>query len=226
MLFVKLSTRPSYSPFHFDFSLLDYGVAIASGCTILIPNRREALFPRHTMSYLVENRPDYFSSVPSLWLHCLRYWNDRQLKEFSFLRSIHFAGEGFPRNQLRRLISALPKTEFVNIYGQSESIACSFHRITSHDLSKDHLPVGSGHPSVQMLLIDEKGNQVDKAFEIGELYLKGGILFDGYWRDPITSERVLKMLDEPFGSLKPFFKTGDLCYFDEEGLFYYLCKTS
>lgn len=63
---------------------------------------------------------------------------------------------------------------------------------------------------VQVQVIDER-NQVCKAGEIGELWLKGPMAMAGYWNNPKATSETLE---------NGWLKTGDLVYFDDENYFF------
>ncbi len=63
---------------------------------------------------------------------------------------------------------------------------------------------------VQVQVINEK-NQVCKAHEVGELWLKGPMAMAGYWNNPKATSETLE---------NGWLKTGDLVYFDNENYFF------
>jgi amino acid adenylation domain-containing protein len=213
----------SNSPLHFDFALIDLVSTLASGATLVLANTKLiALKPSLFVSELERFAITHFSGVPTFWKVLLKHAS-ADLQRLTRLGTIFFAGEHFPRSNIEALWQIFPALRILNIYGQSESIACTL-RFLERPLAAEqqHLPVGTGHRSVDMFLLDDEGREVKRPGQLGELYLGGPILFDGYWLDPReTSRRLLPDPRDPSTDLRVF-KSGDLCFFDESGEYYFV----
>jgi fatty-acyl-CoA synthase len=59
-------------------------------------------------------------------------------------------------------------------------------------------------------LYDEDGNLVAKPNEVGELYSRSSMLFEGYWKDPEKTAAAMK---------GEYFSAGDMAYIDEDGYY-------
>jgi acyl-coenzyme A synthetase/AMP-(fatty) acid ligase len=136
------------------------------------------------------------------------------------LERVVFAGEAFPAPIINKIRDYKNGLEFYNIYGQSESIACTTYLLPENiPEGTKYLPVGNGLRGVNMLLVDDEGNQISEANKDGELYISGDILFDGYLNLPDVNEN--KLVAPSFSPDTVFFRTGDCCFFDTEGVFYF-----
>ncbi len=213
----------SLSPLQFDFSLLDIGLCLGSGATLLLPQRALLRKPAQLVDVLVDWRATQVSAVPTVWKLILQLAKG-SITRMTELERIVFAGEHFPVEHMRSIHALLPRLDFFNIYGQSESIACTFHAIGADDIhsGKPHLPVGRGHRDMEMMLFADDGTRVARAGVAGELYLRGRPLFSGYWNAP--AETAARLVQNPMHSAYPdlVFRTGDTCYFDEDGLYYFI----
>jgi acyl-CoA synthetase (AMP-forming)/AMP-acid ligase II len=140
------------------------------------------------------------------------------------LKRISFAGEHFPKEHMCEIADILKDVDFYNIYGQSESIACTFNVINESGFrsSVPHLPVGKAHQDMNLFLLNENDGLVRTPNITAELYISGSTLFSGYWNMPLLTENNLiqNPLHNKYKEL--VFKTGDLCYFDEGGTFYFV----
>ncbi len=210
----------SMSPLHFDYCLLDIGLCLGSGATLVLPNRLGVFKPKALIQELVRLEVDHFSGVPSIW-RILDRFAPREIAALQRLRRIAFAGEHFPTHLIGALYERLPNVEFVNIYGHSESIACTF-TVLPRPLPPDcrYLPVGVGHPQLELILVDESDRRITTPLVPGELLLRGNLLFSGYWNDPEETRR--RLTPDPFRAREngTVFRSGDICYFDEAGVFY------
>jgi len=210
------------APLQFDFSLLDMGLTLGSGAT-LVQVPRNFLKPKQLVEYLQKHQVSQMNSVPSLWSKLLLPHASEEIGKLQYLKTIFFAGEAFSIPDLLRLQSLLPHLRIINCFGQSESIACSFTEVPNPlPPDTDNLSIGFAHPGAQMLLLDNQQQEIKEPGKIGEIYLRGANLFSGYWRNPEATAAVL--VDNP---LRPFsgekvFRTGDLAYKGKGGELYFV----
>ncbi|MFI2856146.1 amino acid adenylation domain-containing protein [Paenibacillus sp. JSM ZJ436] len=210
------------SPLQFDLSLLDLGLALGSGAALVqVPNILVHQ-PKRMVRYLCDHQVTQMNGVPSIWRHLLQKVSE-PIYDLLSLEAVLFAGESFPVIELVKLKSILPGlSRIINCFGQSESVACTFHDVKPELESKPScLSIGRGIPGAEMLLIDEEGRPIKEVGVIGELYLGGPILFSGYWKDEELTQRALVPHPlRPEGKEKVF-RTGDLAYMGTNGHFFY-----
>ncbi len=75
-------------------------------------------------------------------------------------------------------------------------------------------------PNLEAYVVDADGRRLAPG-EVGELVVRGATLMQGYWRDPVASERVLRPGLLPGESV---LHTGDLFRTDADGYLYLGCK--
>lgn len=209
----------STSPLQFDFSLLNFGMALGAGAAV-VPLRPEVVrWPRRFLSALREAGVTQVNGVPSLWTSVLRRDTDR-LVALDALRTILFCGEKFPLPQLRRIQEVRPDLRIVNCYGSTESMAASFAEVP-RPLPADEtdLSIGVAHTGAEMLLVDAGGRVVDEPYVTGEILLRTPALFSGYWDDPRATAAALAPDPLEPRSGQPLLRTGDLAYRDPDGAF-------
>ncbi|MBR8829376.1 MAG: AMP-binding protein [Gomphosphaeria aponina SAG 52.96 = DSM 107014] len=210
------------APLQFDFSLLDMGLALGRGAT-LVQVPRNFLKPKQLVEYLDKNQVTQMNSVPSLWCQLLLPHAAEAIGNLQHLKTIFFAGETFSIPHLLHLQSLLPHLRIINCFGQSESIACSFTDVPNPlPPETKNLSIGFAHPGAQMLLLDSQQQEIQEPGKIGEIYLRGATLFSGYWRNLEATKSVL--IPNP---LRPFsqekvFRTGDLAYQGSGGELYFV----
>jgi amino acid adenylation domain-containing protein len=210
------------SPLQFDFALFGIGIALGSGAT-LVPVGREYLdSPRRMVNFLRDADVTQVHAVPSLWRPVLRH-DPQLLKRLHKVRTVVFAGEGFPLAELRRLQEMLVGTRLVNGYGATESMAASFTDVPDPlPAHQRALSIGYAHSGAEMTLVDTAGRVVTRPGAVGEIHLRSPALFSGYWDDPRATAQVLvpDPLDPRHG--QAVLRTGDLAYLDERNELYFV----
>ncbi|WP_236573428.1 AMP-binding protein [Streptomyces sp. GS7] len=215
----------STSPLQFDFSLLNIGLALGSGASVVPVPPRLVRWPRHLLRVLRETGATQVNGVPSIWRQALRH-EPRRLAALDRLRGVLFCGEEFPLPELRRLQELLPTARIINCYGATESMACSFEDVPRPlPATCERLSIGIAHPGAEMLLVDEAGAVVDAPGVVGEIHLRSPALFSGYWDDPEATRAAL--VPDPLcpQSGQYVLRTGDLALRGPGGEFYFAGRT-
>jgi len=211
----------STSPFHFDFALLDIGLAFGSGAGLVAVPRRLIWQPQKFVRFLAASEATQVNGVPSVWPPILRH-AARELSALSHIRGILYSGEPFPMPVLRDLRRALPQARIVNCFGSTESVACSFVDVPK-ELGEDitELPIGPPRCGAAMVLVDGQGKQISTPGQVGEIYLHTPALFNGYWRDLEATRQALvpDPFDERTGQM--VYRSGDLGRLGDDGRIYF-----
>ncbi|TCO53681.1 AMP-binding protein [Actinocrispum wychmicini] len=213
------------SPLQCDFALLDIGLALGTGATLLAVPREAVRWPRRFLGFLRESGATQVNGVPSIWRPVLRHEADA-LAELDQIRGILFSGENFPLTELRQLQQTLPTARIVNCFGPTEAMAFSLTDVPNPlPPSMKRLSIGFAYPGAEMMLIDEEGTPIDRAGVVGEIYLRGPSLFNGYWDDPEATAKAL--VPDPLcpRSGQLVLKSGDLAYKGEHGELYFCGRT-
>ncbi|MGP2436198.1 AMP-binding protein [Streptomyces sp. JW3] len=210
------------SPFQFDFTLLDIGLALGSGAAVVPVPRNLLRWPTRFLRVLRDTGATQVNGVPSIWRQVLRHLLPR-LAEVDSIRGVLFCGEDFPLHELALLRQALPKARLINCYGATESMACSFTDVPDpmpEDLER--LSIGFAHPGAEMTLVDDAGRPVDDTGAVGEIHLRSPALFSGYWDDPQATAAALVADPVEPRSGQRVLRTGDLAYRGEGGELYFV----
>ena len=136
---------------------------------------------------------------------------DVEKRDLSSLSYIGGGGAPLPRAVGEKL-HELTGIRYVEGYGLTETIA------QTHFNPPDRPKLQClGVPSfdVDARIIDLDSGKELGPREQGEIVVRGPQVFKGYWRRPEETERAFITLDG-----KPFFRTGDIGYYDEEGYFF------
>jgi amino acid adenylation domain-containing protein len=209
------------SPFHFDFCLGGIALALSAGATAIPVSRDRLDWPRRFAAFLQQAEITHIQGVPSIWRPLLRY-EPGLLAELDALRVVVFSGEDFPLAELRELQRLLPGRRIVNLYGATESMACSITDVPDpipDDLVR--LSIGHAHPGAEMEIFDEAGRPVEEPGRVGEIYLRSPALFTGYWGDPEATRAAL--VPDPLApeSGQLVLRTGDVATRGTDGELYF-----
>jgi amino acid adenylation domain-containing protein len=211
----------NHAPLHFDLSIFDLFVAARAGATVVLVPAETALFPRPMAQFIVDERITVWYSVPSALILLLTHLDLRQLP-LDHLRLVLFAGEVFPVKYLRQLRAAVPHAALFNLYGPTETNVCTYYEV--RDVPPDRtepFPIGRACENTEVFALNEAG-QLCGVGEVGELYVRGSTVMQGYWGRPEETARVLVQnpLQPHFTDLA--YRTGDLVKLDETGNYLFL----
>jgi amino acid adenylation domain-containing protein len=213
------------SPLQCDFALLDIGLTLGSGATLLVVPREAVRWPRRFLSFLRNTDATQVNGVPSIWRPVIQHEADG-LADLDQIRGVLFSGENFPLAELRQLQRALPAARIVNCFGPTESMAFSLTDVPNPlPANTKRLSIGFAYPGAEMMIIDEEGRPIDQPNVVGEIYMRGPSLFNGYWDDPEATRQALvpDPLNPRSGQL--VFRSGDLAYRGEHGELYFCGRT-
>jgi len=108
----------------------------------------------------------------------------------------------------------LPHVRLINVYGPTETtIVCTAYTINGSDHGRNEFyPIGRQLENVVAVLMDDDNTPITTAGKRGMLWIGGRQVMRGYWKDPSLSRKVLAQYKG-----QPFYKTGDVCYYDDLG---------
>jgi amino acid adenylation domain-containing protein len=211
----------SHAPFHFDLSVFDLYAAAEAGATVVLVPPETSVFPVEVKRFIEGKRITVWYSVPSI-LSMLTLRGGLKGGEFPTLRTILFAGEVFPTKYLRMLMEAVPHVRFANLYGPTETNVCTWYEVPRLDPGRtEPIPIGKAIPNVECYVVGEDGEVVPHG-EVGELWVRGSTVMQGYWGDPERSRRGL-VPNRFAGPLTDnLYRTGDLVQEDADGDYKFL----
>jgi amino acid adenylation domain-containing protein len=132
------------------------------------------------------------------------------------VRLVIAGGDLFYSREARTLFDHLPESALLMnrlSAGEVGTVACMlFDR--SVTLDQDILPVGYPVPGKEILIVDEKLQQV-KSGEVGEIVIRSDFIFPGYWKRPDLTNK--KLITDPLTGRK-IVLSGDFGRFDLHGI--------
>tara|TARA_Y100000816_G_scaffold120208_1_gene84462 strand:+ start:722 stop:2251 length:1530 start_codon:yes stop_codon:yes gene_type:complete len=209
------------NPLFFDNSVFDIYGGLLNGASLVPLSKEDIINPLIATDKLKKNKITIWFSVPSLIIYFQKFLMMRKEK-LPYLKKIIFGGEGFPKKHLKKLYNSFPKKiSLFNVYGPTEcTCICSSYKISKIDFSKGEMkrltPLGKTlAKNFKYLILNEKMKKV-KNGEIGELYIGGDNVGNGYYNQ--NEETKSKFLQNPEHNsyIETFYKTGDLVYIDKK----------
>jgi amino acid adenylation domain-containing protein len=211
----------SPAPLHFDLSVFDvFATNQASACMVVLPPKATT-FPVRLAEHISKEQISVWYSVPSVLTMLVTYGNLGRF-DLSRLRTVIFAGEVFPVKHLGGLMAALPHVRYLNWYGPTETNVCTSFEVPAGASPPDPVPIGTACANTEVFAVTSDGRRVSGPGEIGELYVRGPSLTQGYWGQPGQSQEVL--VPNPFQAAyhETVYRTGDLVSQDTDGNYVYL----
>jgi D-alanine--poly(phosphoribitol) ligase subunit 1 len=208
------------SAFHFDGAFGTLFPVPSAGGSLVILRREPMLLPRMFIRAVLAEDIDVAMFSPS-FLRLLIASPELATLAGSSLKTVGFGGEASSAKSLLAFDDALRSVRLFNRYGPTETvIAVTTHEIDPEELRQGSLvPIGRPHPGVSFRLFDSDDNPVVKVGEVGELYIGGDQLMEGYWGDPELTARVMRQDLVPGDVL---YRTGDLVMRDDRGNYIYV----
>jgi amino acid adenylation domain-containing protein len=210
----------SHAPLHFDLSVLDLYVASKTGAALALVPGQLSLFPSELARWIRDTGITIWYSVPSI-LTLLVLRGKLQETQLPQLRTILFAGEVFPTKYLHALMQLLPHVRFANLFGPTETNVCTWYEVPRWEGEPPlSIPIGIPACGDETFAVLEDGS-IAPAGEVGELYVRGPSVMQGYWGDAERTAATLLPdwrgdgLDRAAGY--PTYRTGDLVRLDENG---------
>jgi amino acid adenylation domain-containing protein len=206
------------SPFYFDGSFATlFPTLYCGGLVVLRPF--SLLFSRTFFDTVINEQITYTGFSPS-FLRLLLASSQMPKLARSHLDVIALGGEASTPSDLNQFQSYAPNIRIFNRYGPTETtIVVTHQHVTPEIVSTGVVPLGRPHAGVTFHLIDGEGNFITEAGRIGELYIGGVQLMDGYWGAPALTDEVVR--DDVITGEKVY-KTGDLVFRTEDGNYVYV----
>ena len=191
----------------FDISVLELGLPLATGGTVVLASRADAADGGRLVELLARHLPHVLQATPSTWrLLLLAGWEgDPELRAFS-------GGEPLPRDLAEELLARAG--EVWNLYGPTEATVWSTVRRVEPGAGP--VPIGRPIPGTRAYVLDRHLRPAPIGVP-GELWLAGAGVARGYLGRPeLSAERFLA---DPFrpSDGERMYRTGDLARWLPEG---------
>jgi aspartate racemase len=199
-------------------------IPLTVGATIIVASSDEVGDPLELFGLIKRQNVSLMDVVPSFWRSCIQRLIELPQAEQenlldNSLRRIVSIGETLMSDLPRDWLSQIsPKTNLVNIFGQTETTGV----VATYPISQARLdfigvvPIGHSIPRTKLYILDANLQPVPDG-EVGELCVSNPCLARGYLNRPeLTAE---KFIPNPFddGFSTRLYRTGDMARCREDG---------
>lgn len=195
----------------FDVSVVSFLYPLTIGaCIYTVPS--DGIKYLDVLSIIDEHKLTFAAVAPSVLRLAQPYFKEISLPSLKYLI---VTAEASDINLLSDFRFCAPNASFVNLYGPTEAtIYCSSYLLPKENCKHHNSMAAIGKPfeGIDAIIADEEGNQLTSG-EIGELWIDGPQIMDGYWNDLEKSSACFGLGKDK----KKYYKTGDLCWQDEDG---------
>lgn len=209
------------TPFYFSMSVSDVYSTIVAGATLCIIPKINFSFPIKLMEYLNNYKINTIYWVPSA-LSIVANLGTFDYAKPNYLKKVLFAGEVMTMPQLNIWRKELPKITYANLFGPTETTdICTYYVVNRKFKDNETLPIGSAVEGAEIIMINEEGKEAANG-EVGELYVKGSIVGNGYYNNPEKTNAAF--VQNPLHNNYPdiVYKTGDIGKINKYGEIEYL----
>ncbi len=199
-------------PFYYSYGTSLLTTHVIAGGSLVLENGFH--YPNLVLAKMAAERVTGFAGVPSTFAILL---NNSSVKKYRLphLRYVTQAGGAMSPRHATELAEALPGTEIIIMYGQTEASA-RLSYLAYKDLARKSGSIGKAIPGVRLTVRRDDGS-VATPGEVGELVAEGPNVMLGYWGLPEETEKALRA---------DGLHTKDLAKADEEGYLYIVGRES
>lgn len=203
---VIVSGSPCFHAYPLGFTTY---FALRAGATVALTRQRTTA--AHMFDLIRTHRATIFVGVPTLYAQMLQAAETATDVDLSSLRRCFSAAEPLPADLQRRWEERFG-VEILDGIGTTEALHVF---ISNREGDVRRGSSGKAVPGYEIRLVDETGAETPRG-EIGNLSLKGGSVFAGYWNRSDVTARVLR---------GEWYTTGDKYYQDADGYYWYCGRT-
>jgi len=204
----------------FDFSVVAYLFPFLAGaCIYTIPKGAIKYF--YVFKLIKEEKLTVLTMVPSIINYLRPYFDEINAPD---VRYCSFGGGALHSDIAKEWSNCLPNCKIFNYYGPTEFTVYSgfypYHKETDQKAHNGIIAIGRPQKDTSYLIVDDKNEEVEINVT-GELCLAGPQITNGYWKNEEKNAKSFFVKNEK-GAKVRYYKTGDLCFKDEDGDYLYV----
>lgn len=198
----------------FDVSIVSFLIPLLNGACIYTVSTEGI---KYTQVYKVmrEYKITYASIVPSVINYLRPYFNEIQLPS---LKYCILTAEASKVTVVQEWAACIPNADIYNLYGPTEAtIWCTANLWNSKSIKSynEMLAIGKPFNNTTAVIVDEN-LMILPVGQKGQLCISGPQITSGYINNPEKNNESFFLLNG-----ESYYKTGDLCFFDDEGSLFY-----
>ncbi|UZE26698.1 hybrid non-ribosomal peptide synthetase/type I polyketide synthase [Pseudomonas asplenii] len=203
----------------FDAISFELWAPLLNGGTCVIVADDDLLDARQLAHVLEAQRVDNLFMTVSLFNTLARQYP----RCFACLRHVLIGGEQISAVAVRDWYRANPDSacQIFNVYGPTECTTFALCQPIARHFSGASVPIGRPLPDTGVRILDEQQRPVTPG-TVGELYLSGSGVAQGYRQRPEETARCFLVLPDASGQLQRHYRTGDRVRENESGLIEYV----
>ena len=189
----------------FDMSLKETAASLCNGLTLVLADEDETKDPIKLCALFERTGGDVINATPSRIEQYMMLDSFKQA--LAKCKIIMCGGEKYSPKLLENL-KKITKARIFNTYGPTEiTVSCNAKELTN----ADDVCVGRPLLNVREYIVDADGNQLPPGI-VGELYVGGAGVADGYLNNPELTEKSFMLYNG-----ERIYKTGDYARWTDEG---------
>ncbi|RTY33467.1 acyl-CoA ligase (AMP-forming), exosortase A system-associated [Chlorobium phaeovibrioides] len=202
--------------FNFDYGLNQLWQALLVGCSIHL---HELIMPNDCIRFLASESITVLPLMPAIMTRLFdsRFFDQNHGYDFSAVRYVCSSGGRVSPDMLEHVHNHFPKALFYSMYGLTEAFRSTY--LPPDQLVQRPNSIGKAIPDVEILVLDDEGNECDPGVP-GELVHRGGCIARGYWNDAERTEERFRHHPRYPGEVLVY--SGDLVTKDAEGYITFL----
>jgi amino acid adenylation domain-containing protein len=190
------------SSLSFDSSIAGLFWMLSKGGCLILPTAPEMLEAEQLVALMERTGTSALLTIPSLYGELIGAQGSGRLRA---LQLAIVAGEDCPPSLAKRHFDALPGVPLYNEYGPTEAtVWTTVYPVSRDDASAPLVPIGRPVKGARVHLLDRHQSPVG-AGEVGEIWIGGRLVAQGYWNNPVATEAGFKTLP----GLGRVYRTGD-----------------
>ena len=200
----------------FDVSIQSFLTPLLRGaCVYTIPHNQ--IKYSYVYGLLTDHNLTFGAMAPSMLRFLRPYFDEIEAPD---MKACILTAEASPADLAMEWYQCIPNADIYDLYGPTEAtIYCTCYKVEKSGVNKTlngMLSIGNPLKNVTAIIVDEDEKLLPRG-EKGELCVSGGHISPGYWNDPEKTQRAF-FVKEIEGVLHRFYRTGDVCYYDADGL--------
>ncbi|MEF2965786.1 amino acid adenylation domain-containing protein [Paenibacillus sp. M1] len=209
-------TLMQLSNYAFDGSIFDIFGALLNGAKLEIVKKETVLNLNHLSEFIFNKQISVFFVTTALFNTIVDY----DVTCLQNVRKILFGGERVSVKHVQKALNYLGTGRLMHMYGPTEStVYATFYPVNNISNQMKTLPIGKPVMGTQVYILDEHMNTLPIG-AVGELYISGYCLAQGYLGNPSLTEQ--KFIDHPFIHGEKIYKTGDIARWLTDGNIEYI----